>query len=133
MDNQMDNLVRKAGLSEAIFSKTKTLQKSDKICHTYHSSHSNVIGETSMISYVQLQQVTGKVRSQYKSWKSANSGQIATHPAAQHWAGSVAKMEEAKKSVCDEKVNFLFSGQCVTRPVGQQAKREGRQKNVTYF
>ena len=80
----MDNLVRKAGLSEAIFSKTKTLQKSDKICHTYHSSHSHVIGETSMISYVQLQQVTGKVRSPYKSWKSANSGQIATHPAAQH-------------------------------------------------
>ena len=75
----------KSWLSKAVFfSKTKTLQKSDKICQTYHSSHSHVIGETSMISLVQLQQVTGKVRSQYKSWKSANSGQIATHPAAQH-------------------------------------------------
>ena len=46
------------------------------------------------------------------------------HPAAaQHWAGLVAKMEEAKKSVCEEKVNFLFCGQSVSRPTGQMATR----------
>ena len=39
-------------------------------------------------------------------------------------------MEEAKNSVCDEKVNFLFSGQCVNRPIGQQPKRKGGEMNV---
>ena len=32
-------------------------------------------------------------------------------------------MEEAKKSVCEEKVNFLFCGQSVSRPTGQMAAR----------
>ena len=81
-----------------------------------------MIGETSMISYVQLQQVIGKVRSQYKSAKSVNSGQIATHPAAQHsieldqWQQWTRQRRRfvTKKSTFSLVVNVLL-GQWVNR------------------